>query len=435
MDIDDYFKYISGRVTDDTHYLVLQPYGYPLILKDKSGIVLASLQVFFDDEPIEKQNYPIPVPYDGGFQIIFQSDDAINDKGRPIKYVITNLCDNFKYIKFDIGYGTVPSCVTDPPENINRVNELFPFQSFSIKSNQQDSWKNLIVKTKKKNNSDGSISSVALKDEVVAEDKVGTYLYLTVTPSNNFDSQLFYEPYWCTEDTIIVENRLFKKYYEEPHQHLMLADRHVGNSIRGAGRYDDFDDDIGGAGRYDDFDDDIGGADIYKGSFELGMNSTNNTESIIFDKSFNIGDSKVAEMSGGDNVIVQTGNQTLAEYDYTRRTQPSKIGLCVMDLAITKTYKTFTDEELKNMIDSYIESTQKIKNNKFVEIAKSIKKYKSDICTVCLEPDSPPNTVLVRCGHVCTCSSDCTKILNGKCPICRADILCEINERLLLVDS
>jgi hypothetical protein len=100
-----FFKYIGEDAVDNTKYTVYQPYGFPLILKNYQGRVLASLQIFYDDEPIETQTYPIPVPYEDSFQIIFQSkegDDRI-EKGRPIKYVITNHCQEQGYVKIDLG--------------------------------------------------------------------------------------------------------------------------------------------------------------------------------------------------------------------------------------------------------------------------------------------------------------------------------------------
>ena len=103
-----------------------------------------------------------------------------------------------------------------------------------------------------------------------------------------------------------------------------------------------------------------------------------------------------------------------------------------MDLNIVKTYPNMTEQEIKVLVETYIEEIKKIKNMEFVQVAKSIKKYRSDVCTVCLDPDSPPNTVLVRCGHICTCSDECTDILDNKCPICQSIVLCKINEKLFL---
>jgi len=66
-----YFKYVGEDTRDYTKYTAYQGYGFPLFLKNYQGRVLASLQIFYDDEPIETQSYPIPVPYEDTFQVIF----------------------------------------------------------------------------------------------------------------------------------------------------------------------------------------------------------------------------------------------------------------------------------------------------------------------------------------------------------------------------
>ncbi len=494
---EEFFKLKGNHVVENIKYEVYQPYGYPLVLKNKSGRVLATVQVFYDDVPIDKQNYPIPVPYEGGFQIIFQSDNSI-DEGRPIKYVITNHCKESGYVKFDFGFNKVPSCETDPPENINRVNELKSFEPFAVKSNQQDSWKELIIKTKKKTNADGTTSAVDLKDETSAapSEKVGTYLYLTVTPQNNgILTPLFKDAYWCTEDTIVVE----KNYYNPNlYTHRNFEGARVARGF-GDEEEDGDEDDLlgddepvyrgyrGGMARG------VPEAAVYRGFGGLngavakGMTNNNypapaaaaaaccfadfapaaafapapapaaafahnlddnqllggfgdvarevkNVQEATKSVNLNIGESKVAEMVGGKRIIEQMGGTTNADYDYSVRTEARKIGLSILDLGITKVYSEFTQDEVKAMVLSYLEAVKRSKDMEFVDLAKSIKKYRSDVCTVCLDPDSPPNTVLVRCGHVCTCSDDCTEILKNKCPMCQANVLCKINERLFLAN-
>ena len=553
----EYFKLQGSHTVNNTKYEVYQPYGYPLVLKNKFERVLATVQVFFDDVPIDRQNYPIPVPYEEGFQIIFQSDNSI-DEGRPIKYVITNQCKESGYVKFDIGFNEVPSCETDPPENINRVNELRPFESFAVKSNQQDSWKELIIKTKKKTNSDGTTTTVNLKDETAAKtnDKLGTYLYLTVTPQQNgILPPLFKDAYWCTEDTIVVEKNSIQRFTYAHPQPLYAQGNYpqvaypqggypqdgypqtayvqggypqaddgfrnfaVGNPPEGLENYDPFElhklvdpippvfrafgrkydvkpvtlntsfvknkyenqtlhskakpeaakleesdseESVGGAGGglFGDNDSDsdnerqfmppaslVAPASLASPTFLAAPASLapttlfgdiskeiKNVREATKTATLNITESKVAEMVGGRRIIQQAGNDTLATYDYTVRTEPRKIGLSIMDLGITKVYSNITADEVKVIVLSYLEGVKRSKDMEFVEFAKSIKKYRSDVCTVCLDPNSPPNIVLVRCGHVCTCSDDCTEILNNKCPMCQASILCKINERMFLAN-
>ena len=507
----EYFKYEGSHVVDNVEYKVYQPYGFPLILKAQSGRVLATLQVFFDDALIYNQNYPIPVPFEGGFQIIFQSDDSI-DNGRPIKYVITQHCKEANLIKFDIGFNKIPSCVTDPPENINNVNELHPFEPFAIKSNQLNGWKELIVKTKKKINSDNTTSSVSLDEESKAEpnEKVGTYLYLTVCPQQNKElSELFKDAQWHTEDTIIIEKNDTRwenvthnsfpsgiiatrgnimraaenfNYYENalmpgpvafaPHEHVgikstglvksarqvqvqvqtpfttptellptltsaaftpranapivdspapILAAQKVSAPVACSAYLDDLD--CPEAWQTSDNVSPLLASAPRKPELLESATILEATETI----NKTIMSSKVAEMTGGQRIICQSGNMTNVEYDYEVRTAPRKIGLSIMDLKITKIYSEFTPDEIKAMVMTYLEEIKKLKDRELISsFAKNCKIYKSDVCTVCL--GDVPNIVLIRCGHICTCSDDCTDILKNKCPICRENIICKITE-------
>jgi hypothetical protein len=118
-------------------------------------------------------------------------------------------------VKIDLGFNKVPSDTTDPPENINRINEIKSFSVYEIKSNQLDGWKQLIVKTKKKQLNDGSSVTVTLDEEVKTstENKIGSYIYLTVVPQRNSEVQKLFkdkETYWTTcSDLIVVEKPKF----------------------------------------------------------------------------------------------------------------------------------------------------------------------------------------------------------------------------------
>ena len=99
-----YFNLIGSHSISNVKYEVYQPYGFPLVLKSPLGRVLASIQVFYDDEDIQTQKCPIPVPFYGGFQVIFQSDelDSKLESGRPIKYILTSHCKEADFIKIDL---------------------------------------------------------------------------------------------------------------------------------------------------------------------------------------------------------------------------------------------------------------------------------------------------------------------------------------------
>jgi hypothetical protein len=615
----NYFKHIGDEVKDNKKYSIYQPYGFPLILKNYQGRVLASLQIFYDDEPIVSQTYPIPVPYQDTFQVIFQSkdDDERIEKGRPIKYVITNHCEEQGYVKIDLGFNKVPSCETDPPENINNVNELRSFEPFEVKSNQLDNWKELIVKTKKVKQSDGSFKTISFEEETKTEEtkKVGSYLYITVTPQNYPQLvELFKNTYWTTDEFIVIETKQqtlygyhtsrfydnvrirspYNQQYEFAHinQPVLAApargvyQRHYGlenleapparqferkkNKLLGANltgkivnketnlildsivpeidvienletkektgsgimqKLSSFGKSIFGSkepiiqarpvypmiqatacsasactsttnkkeidsdsavdthqvmrGGYrknitrrgldsDISDDSDNSCDGYRGrssrltktknestlSVKVVKESDGDTDGDLegeLNNNFNITEetenismkqdisllttkeatetaqkdimvSKVAELATGERIITQNGNKTFANYDYTCRSEPRKIGMSIMDLNITKIYTDMTKDEINSTINDYLDNIEKSKSIEIIELAKSIKKFRADVCTICL--GDPPNTILVRCGHICTCSKDCTEMLGDNCPMCRSKILHRIDESL-----
>ena len=634
-----YFNLIGSHSISNVKYEVYQPYGFPLVLKSPLGRVLASIQVFYDDEDIQTQKCPIPVPFYGGFQVIFQSDelDSKLESGRPIKYILTSHCKEADFIKIDLGFNKIPSSITDPPENINNINEIRPFQSVEIKSNQLDNWKALMIKTKTVVKPDGSKATVSLQEEESAkpEEKKGTYLYLTVTPSKRFGlSELFKDAYWAPEDIIVVEQlnpspvrvgqvgliptirqvptrvprhnnpalieELFPGAVRVGQVGLIPTIRQVPTHVpksqiltetnnkksrfsklfscisaptpipektkelkptksflglfgsksetrahnkqtnnefdsytdyvqRKANKNQDYclefipyDDDSfktkGGirpgfgarcasrgvsharvntlsipvscvayvpppvaqqvlvetevrgeidtlteTQRYiEAIEDESDDEDYYPN--QRGGKGTTNFKSVDLDEQHyessnldepksssksktsegieqkapistvdtigsTILESKVAEMVGGSQIIQQQGQTTFVSYDYVVRTEPKKIGLSIMNLNIEKPSQiTLSAEETEVKVQEYIKSIQTAKDNLNIEFAKNCKKYRSDTCTVCLDAEVPPSIVLVRCGHMCTCSDECTDILNNKCPICQVPILCRIKE-------
>jgi hypothetical protein len=441
----DYFNFKGSHIVANIKYEVYQPWGYPLILKNHLGRVLATLQVFFDDAPINNQNYPIPIPFEDGFQIIFPSDDSIK-RGRPISYVITQHCKEAGFIKFDLGFNKIPSCITDPPENINEVNELRCFDPMAIKANQLDNWKELIIKGKPKTklNPSDPTGFVSLKEESKAEscEKVGTYLYMTVCPQQTKAlSELFENTQWYVEDTIIVE----KDYYIQndwtdedistSRSFTPLASPILSRGITSSG--------ITSSGSrsheltsYGSIAYSSAQATVSKPVIcanYIDRSSYIEQATTIINK--NIMSSTVAEMTGGQRIICQSGSATHAEYNYMVRTTPRKIGLSIMDIKIAepiaepiaKDYSNFNPEEIQIMVMSYLEEIKNSHSNKMLSIVKTCKTYKTDICTVCLE--NPSNILFVRCGHICACLG-CVKELKI-CPICRANILYKINESVL----
>jgi len=51
----------------------------------------------------------------------------------------------------------------------------------------------------------------------------------------------------------------------------------------------------------------------------------------------------------------------------------------------------------------------------------------SDVCAICM--DKPKTHVLAPCGHLCVCERCVLAVVNGPCPICRANCISSIDMR------
>jgi hypothetical protein len=456
----NYFNIINQKIIDDKIINLYQSIGHPMILKSvKTGRHLASMHAIFVGECETKQPIIIERPTDTlnqNFQIIFP---LINDKdktdfevGKPIGFVITNLCHDVPYLKIDINCNDTPITETDPPNNINFINEIQPLQSFKILSDQTTGYKQLLLKQKKKI-IDGTAVSVTLDEEVMApiSEKVGSYLYLTVTPietSSESVKESFSETIWISSDHIInVETYDGFDYEHVRHVERGFSGSAINDSLRtasashsGNSRYEE---EVGGGGiDLSGLSDESGSrvlmSDWYDAPISRGMSesefkiksvrSEGSVGSSLFSSS--AGKSKVAGIDHSNLVINQNSNHsTRAIYDYSLQSKTCKFGMSILENVSFELTEVITQIEALELIVEYIDFT----HEKMVESIKLIRKYKSDECVICLS--QRPDILFLKCGHVCSCTS-CIKIkltddaLGNivKCPLCKAKIICKIPE-------
>jgi len=123
--------------------------------------------------------------------------------------------------------------------------------------------------------------------------------------------------------------------------------------------------------------------------------------------------SKVGNISTGDEVIAVTSAQTGIDYDYERNSMPCVMGVSVMPGFKLKNLMSQEEivAEIKTLINGYVTNT-------FSTLVAQMQIYTSEECCVCFS--EKPDVVFYRCGHSCT-DKVCGSQLN-KCPLCRMTV-------------
>jgi hypothetical protein len=428
-----YYKLVNQQTKNGFQYMSYKTVGYPMVLRSVAdGRYLASLHTFYDDQWEGSQVCPMIIELERPpitdtsslkqrYQVILptQKDDLQVLTGRPIKYVITNLCHE-GYIKIDLMRDDKPVNCVDPG-GLNQVNELRPFESYEIKADQMNHNRRLMVKMKTKVLVDGTSESVILSDELSAQpaEKVGDYLWITVTPRTGFPTleKSFADTIWTTSDYVIVSK-------PTPVDHSYAS---------------------GGGGLFSHTLDDMPQA--MPASFARGRESvcfdalcadvktvkksrSVDCEHIVSDESETLTEthamtSKVGGYTHGDKLTVVTG-RTGVSYRYDLHSPVCIIGLSFLEGNYTVSKNVSTKDE----IDEMLAKLDSAATTEMLAHLKTMKTFKSEECVICL--DSKPNVILMRCGHICTCKGECTNSLTTNvCPICRAHIIDKIDEKLL----
>ena len=174
-------------INDSSRYSIYYC-NYPsMVLRSANGTDLAVVNFKYDATSDIEKNIPRPVRLNSKldnkqrFQVLF------NKNNQSFVVTITNLCDDM--IKFDFLKKDIEIQETDPPENLNKVNELHSGETYEICADQTNGSKRL--KINKKISSDHN-KGITLEEEEKKEtaEKFGDYLYLNMSVKSNASKTL-----------------------------------------------------------------------------------------------------------------------------------------------------------------------------------------------------------------------------------------------------
>ncbi len=207
-----YFQTILTEEHDGHTLKVIRPTGRPLILFSKvDGSPLASVHLNCNGGFALFTKRPNKSQFKCDFQGIVDSDD------REFELVITNLSKeghiNFNILKHDEKVNTVN------PGGLNEVNELRPYESYSVQCDQETG-KALILSTIKKSTSEGKQEKVTVGEaEASSESKpAGTYYFLSVVPELSKAELVgkFKDTKWDCKDLFYLKEKTISNKYEYP---------------------------------------------------------------------------------------------------------------------------------------------------------------------------------------------------------------------------
>ena len=467
----NYFSKVSSKVKENNSYTLYDAVGHPMILRSVvDGRYLAGIHVFYGDEFIGTQQAPILteldrlIPTDDGglkqrYQVVFpvnKDDDRIRD-GRPIKFVITNLCDE-GYIKIDfMKNDKLVDCVDPGAENggLNQINEIRPLESCEIAADQTNKSRQIMIKLKTKTAASGLVETVNLDQEITAQknEQVGDYLWITVTPRVGIPSLIesFKETVWTTDNQVIVKttSKYVSKSYRGHESSMSLArslpyagspaPALLGYSAPSAApsRYrqsarvneshnlDNDEESVGGGEMC--FPDDNVIQSQSSDSHAVKKSSGPNSKSKKLNNS-TVMQSKVAGLTHGDILRVNVGNSGV-DYHYHLRSPFCLLGMSFLENLEIKKFPTTTQNEANTLLDEYFVKLDEILTKKMLDDVKNIKKFQLDECVICVS--QVPTMILLRCGHICACKGECSDKLD-KCPMCRSFIVGKVDNALLL---
>ena len=423
-------------------------YGHPMCLYSSDGFPIALLELRYQNKNLYNEGHDSFITeLPSNTDQTKQSFQAITTKdNEAIEFVITNTTEsyiNFNLMKCDENVTSVN------PGGLNQVNELRPLESYTVKSDQ--TLGNRILKLISHKTSDGK--NTKLKDEIKTEkqEQVGSYLFLSIVPKLGESlCQRFTETFWKPVDYFVIKTISKTPKYTSSLESFngslneLEGIANAGASYMQLSALNSDDTLYYGRSRGSS----SSGNNIQRGGYEKQSSikkllsiplkkasksmlsnsddeeeedeyiqlSANKSKSIKHSRSKpttnQIMESKVANISVGEEIINVSSQETDIMYDYDKSSKP-----CVLGLSVMEGFKlnVLTDEQIKNEI---IELIKTYLNNTYTELISQMKIYNSDSCCICLSEE--PDTIFYRCGHACI-DSGCMKKMD-KCPICRQNI-------------
>lgn len=400
-------------------YSIWVPKGNPMILFSKDyGTPIASLH--FEPQHHDSEINTLIT----GRPDKDEEDDScqhfqgiINKDNQEFQLTISNLLDkgliNFNILKDN------SSVMNVNPGGVNQVNELRPYESYSVKCDQEDN-KSLILKsiTKSDSESHGQAKLTVGEDEKNSN-SYGTNLFLSVVPQQNIESlkEIFENTVWKTVDYFYTRKKInmsvfhsirrgiyFENFEDDLEYDEVVDEENPGYEVEEeyVPHISSLFNQIGG----DDSDDEIDHNEFRE---KFNIKQKNSMFSNIVDKTY------ASKIEKGDYVHVASC-ETGIDYVYELNSTSCKLGLSVYD-KLELIENEYDSDKIEEEIDEII---KEIQEGKFKDFIDNNNIFKSDTCLISM--DDEPNVIFYTCGHMCVNWKSIIGYDLDKCPMCRKKI-------------
>lgn len=480
-----YFQLAHEETRDNVHFSIYKTLGSPMVLfSEVDGTPLASLHLRCQETDVQRDDN-----HTRGHALITERQDSdrsspssqqrfaglIDRNDQDFELVITNLSRS-GYANFNLLWSDKKVTEVNP-RGVNEVNELRPFESFAVQSDQATR-RSLILSGIKKTTTDSGAEYLTVEeDEAKAhqdpKEKRGTWLYLSVVPQKS-DAELckrFARTVWRCTDALVLLNQIVVT--PRPRAAGLWSHRLVRESsfvaavaaARDGDRSEAEEDEEEGmnGGLFADSDEELSVhstmhtatnsswgehrsksmaapimpvrslslSTLSTGGVEKGKRHTATAAAAVRSRGAmhdameidgavdhrTIMESKAATVRGGRTIDVAT-TETGIEYEYDAPSRPCILGLSVSDKLRFRPVAlsaSMPAERAKELIDGYV-------HKRYAEFL-AAKTYTSSSCCICL--DDGPDVVFYQCGHQCTHRA-CAKTLT-ECPFCRQSIAAQLD--------
>lgn len=466
---------VNTKQPDKSKYSVFSCTKPSLVMRSSDGKDLAVVSFRHSNTTVNnKLHIPRPTQLNNkinGNRTRIQVLTDVNNA--PLVITVTNLCNDL--IKFDFMKEDKKVNETDPPENLNQVNEIHPMQTYDIIADQTKDSRQIII-SKKTSSAHKTGMTLEKEEQLKTDEKFGDYLYLQMSCKLGSQTEKYFNgAKWFITNYISVEHSLalpncakppiqryssrvktpLTQFYSSrvnesylprggtaPHnghynQSLLLEDPTLSNSTPTS---QDHTKDIAPGCAYGGYAD--------SGSYPIELNSDqiylNNNKKITQannvdtdtdtdtdtdadtdvkpnvpeePNSQQVNRSFVGEISAGEKVRVQS-MVTGITYNYTLDTQVAVIGFSVIENS------TFDFTSKADSVE-YSHYKDRLLGDKLMDI----KVYEQNTCIFCMT--NKPHNIMYPCGHNCLCNECCGEFKKfdqqqkGKleCPVCRTNVL------------
>lgn len=486
------FQSVYTQVSDDktTTYTVYRPLGNPMILfSEVDGSPLASLRLSAQETVTQTGEFK-------GRALITNRPDKTTDNlqmfqglidrtGQEIQLSITNLSNKGR-INFNILRTDQKVTMVDPG-GLNQVNELRPYETYHVKSDQNANNASLVLNSvvhtqvDQKTGVEKRVKVTLKQDEDNADTNEngaeGTYFYLSVVPEmgNEELQNRFAKTYWATASLILVRSPYtaprpsrwgygrLRRVNRYPNQYLGGAGIDLGGAAgaggAGANLLNVAHDVVGAV--YQDTDTPSDDDDLEADEEEDSDTEEEYPAAVMHnrDNMVNRGRPRprymrkrgakgmkkkkgrmrksttesfltttdvldtTAAKLGHGRLITVNSAFTGAEYDYDRPSSRCVLGLSVADNI--NFAMVGSSPSMEEMVADAKELVKEVAEGKYIDWLQTTKLYKAEECIICMDDEERLDCVFYTCGHQCS-SMECAEMVS-KCPLCRSYISVKLN--------